>query len=54
MKSMQKTIQTDNAVLRDAELLYDFMSACPPAEEADFLLVLGSHEMRVPEYAASL
>lgn len=48
------TQSTDAAVLRDAETLYIFLSACPKAKKADFLLVLGSHDLRVPEYAAAL
>ena len=41
--------------MRDAALLFDFLSAAPPApERADMILVLGNHELRVPEYAAAL
>ena len=43
------------ARMDDARVLYDFLSAAPPApERADMILVLGNHELRVPEYAAAL
>ena len=39
----------------DAKVLYEFLSAAPPApEKADMILVLGNHELRVPAYAAAL
>lgn len=38
----------------DAKRLYAFLSDCPQAETADFLLVLGCHDLRVPEHAAAL
>ena len=42
-------------VLRDAAALYGFLSdAPPPPERADMILALGSHELRVPDYAAAL
>ncbi len=45
----------DDAVFRDAKRLYDFLSDCPsPPARADFLLVLGSHDLRVPDHAAEL
>ena len=37
-----------------AKRLYDFMSACEPADQADLILALGSHDFRVPDHAASL
>ena len=40
--------------LQDARRLYEFMSDGPQAEKADFLLVLGCHDLRVPEHAAAL
>lgn len=40
--------------LQDAKRLYAFLSNCPQAETADFLLVLGCHDLRVPEHAAAL
>ncbi len=41
--------------MHDAKALYDFLSAAPPApERADLILVLGNHELRVPDYAAAL
>lgn len=42
------------AILRDAACLYGFMSACPPPEKSDFILVLGCHDLRVPDHAVSL
>ncbi|MBR3015621.1 MAG: YdcF family protein [Clostridia bacterium] len=44
----------DRLLYQAAKCLYDFMSACEPAGEADLILVLGSHDLRVPEHAASL
>lgn len=44
----------DKRILQDAERLYTFLSDCPPAGTAEFLLVLGSHDLRVPEHAAAL
>ncbi len=41
--------------MADAEQLFDFLSAAPRApERAELILVLGSHELRVPDYAAAL
>ena len=40
--------------LEDAERLYVFLSDCPRAGTADFLLGLGCHDLRVPEHAAAL
>ena len=43
------------SVFRAARNLYDFMSSCPPCpDRADMILALGSHDLRVPEHAASL
>lgn len=39
---------------RDAQRLYDFMSDCSGPAEADFILVLGCHDLRVPDHAAEL
>lgn len=48
-------MKMDEAVFRDAKRLYDFLSDCPPPPaRADFLLVLGSHDLRVPDHAAAL
>ena len=45
----------DEAVFRDAEALYGFLSSCPPADRtADLILVLGCHDLRVPDHAAAL
>lgn len=38
----------------DAKLLYEFMSEHPAVEKAEFLLVLGCHDLRVPQHAAAL
>ena len=40
--------------MQDARRLYEFLSDCPKAEKADFLLVLGCHDLRVAEHAAAL
>ena len=45
----------EKAIFHAAKRLYDFMSACPPMpEKADLILALGSHDMRVPDHAATL
>ncbi len=45
----------DREVLEMAKCLYDFMSAPTPLpEKADLILVLGSHDLRVPSHAADL
>lgn len=45
----------DRTTFQSAKCIYDFMSSCPPAPaKADFILVLGSHDLRVPDYAATL
>ena len=42
-------------ILADAKILYDFLSGHKvPTEKADFLLVLGSHDLMVPVLAAEL
>ena len=42
-------------IFEAARRVYDFMSACPPCpDRADVILVLGSHDLRVPDHAASL
>lgn len=44
-----------NDVFLAAKRLYDFMSSCPPCpDRVDVILALGSHDLRVPEHAASL
>ena len=41
--------------LADAAAVYAFLSACPPPPpRADLILALGSHDLRVPEFAAAL
>ena len=43
------------AILRDAEILYNFHASFSHApEKADLILAAGSHDMRVPERAAEL
>ncbi len=45
----------NKTVFQAAECLYQFMSSCPrPSAQADMILALGSHDLRVPEHAASL
>ena len=39
---------------KNAKILYDYHRINKPAREADLLLVLGGHDLRVPEYAADL
>ena len=42
-------------ILADAELLYDFLSACPPLPaKADVILATGSHDCRAADHAAAL
>ncbi len=42
-------------VLTDAELLYDFLSACPALpDRADLILATGSHDCRGADHAAAL
>ena len=42
-------------ILADAELLYDFLSACPPLpSKADVILATGSHDPRGADHAAAL
>jgi len=42
-------------VMRDAGILYDFLSQCDEGpERADIILAAGSHDLRVAEYAAVL
>lgn len=42
-------------VLKDAELLYDFLSVCPALpDKADLILATGSHDCRGADHAAAL
>ena len=42
-------------VLKDAELLYDFLSVCPALpDRADLILATGSHDCRGADHAAAL
>ena len=42
-------------ILADAELLYDYLSACPPLpSKADVILATGSHDCRGADHAAAL
>ena len=42
-------------ILRDAGMIYDFMAGTDTAPvKADIILAAGSHDLRVPEYAAEL
>ncbi len=38
----------------DAQRLYEFLSDCSGTKTADFILVLGCHDLRVPDHAAEL
>lgn len=42
-------------ILADAKIIYDYLSGhIQPTEKADFLLVLGSHDLMVPVLASEL
>lgn len=42
-------------ILKDAELLYDFLSECPAlSDRADMILATGSHDCRGADHAAAL
>ena len=48
-------MRTKSEILADAAAVYAFLAACPPPpERADLILALGSHDLRVPEFAAAL
>ena len=48
-------MREQQAWLADAEVLYRFLSSAPePPRKADLILVLGSHDRRVPDYAAAV
>lgn len=49
-----KDDRMEEAVYQAAKCLYDFMSACESAGTAELILVLGSHDFRVPDHAAAL
>ena len=45
----------DEKILADAEIIYDYLSGhIQPTEPADFLLVMGGHDLMVPVLAAEL
>ena len=45
----------DECVFQNAAKIYEFLSSCLPIPtQSDFILVLGSHDLRVPDHAASL
>jgi len=39
---------------RDAEKVYDYLSAAPSTDQADLILAAGSHDLRVADHAAAL
>lgn len=41
-------------ILQDAKILYDFHNQTRASKTTDFLLVMGSHDLRVANYAATL
>ena len=48
-------VRISGPLLADAELLYDFLSECPPLpERADIILAAGSHDCRAADHAAAL
>ncbi len=48
-------MREEKTILADAKAVYDFLSACPaPPERADLILALGSHDLRVPDFATAL
>lgn len=47
--------QITGQILADAEMLYDFLSACPALpDRADIILATGSHDCRGADHAAAL
>ena len=45
----------DEKILKDAKVIYDYLSGhTQPTEPADFLLVMGGHDLMVPVLAAEL
>jgi uncharacterized SAM-binding protein YcdF (DUF218 family) len=43
-----------SSILKDAQVLWDYMKLNQPLQKADCLLVMGSHDLRVAEYGAKL
>ena len=48
-------MRSETEIRADAAAVYAFLAACPPPPaRADLILALGSHDLRVPEFAAAL
>jgi uncharacterized SAM-binding protein YcdF (DUF218 family) len=43
-----------SSILKDAQVLWNYMKLNQPLQKADCLLVMGSHDLRVAEYGAKL
>jgi uncharacterized SAM-binding protein YcdF (DUF218 family) len=43
-----------SSILKEAQVLWDYMKLNQPLQKADCLLVMGSHDLRVAEYGAKL
>jgi uncharacterized SAM-binding protein YcdF (DUF218 family) len=43
-----------SSILKDTQVLWDYMKLNQPLQKADCLLVMGSHDLRVAEYGARL
>ncbi len=43
-----------SSILKDAQVLWDYMKLNQPLQKADCLLVMGSHDLRVAEHGAKL
>jgi uncharacterized SAM-binding protein YcdF (DUF218 family) len=43
-----------SSILKDAQVLWDYMKLNQPLQKVDCLLVMGSHDLRVAEYGAKL
>jgi len=44
----------DNEILAQARILWDYMKLGQPLQKADCVIAMGSHDLRVAEYAAQL
>jgi uncharacterized SAM-binding protein YcdF (DUF218 family) len=43
-----------SSILKDAQVLWDYMKLNQPLQKADCMLVMGSHDLRVAEFGAKL
>lgn len=46
--------QADQAALQQAQILWDYLKLDQPLRKSDCLIAMGSHDLRVAEYAAQL